>query len=332
MPVPNAVLNSAAALFNIMDKSIETLHGGHFSHVYGFNQDSKSFILRITPPDPEINKIQMLAILEWMEYLAGKGASVPRPIHSKNENLLEEINYKDQLYLAAVVDAADGILSEEMPLRDWNNELYQTLGRTIGKIHTLSSQNTIDGAVRIRPDWDRVSNNFNPEHVQDADLALILSEREKVVEYMQSFSKDIDSFGLIHGDLHMGNFFIDAQVNKITIFDFDDCVYGWFMMDIATLIFDYPVVYPPSGEPDIVENFIIHLLEGYVSEKPTDKFWISQLPYFLKLLEIGIYLQVYKAHDIQDSESWIGKFMSGRKERIERGEPYLDFNFIQFAG
>jgi Ser/Thr protein kinase RdoA (MazF antagonist) len=326
MPIPNKVLNSAAALFNIRDTSIEPLHGGHFSHVYGFNQDSTSFVLRVTPPNPEINNIQMLNILEWMGYLAGNGASVSRPILSKENNLLEEINYNGQTYLAAVFEAADGILSEEMPLPDWNDELYRALGRTVGKIHALSAQNMRDGAARIRPKWDLIPNNFNPGNVQDADLSLILSEREKVVSYLRSLPKDVDSFGLIHGDLHMGTFFIDIQV------DFDDCVYGWFMMDIATLIFDYPVVYPPSGENDSVENFIIHLLEGYVSEKPTGKFWINQLPYFLKLLEIGIYLQVYRSHDVQDSESWIGKYMPGRKERIERGELYLDIDFIQITG
>jgi len=101
------------------------------------------------------------------------------------------------------------------------------------------------------------------------------------------------------------------------------------MMDIATLVFDFPVVYPETGNNELVENFITHLLKGYISVKPISEFWINQLPDFLKLLEIGIYMQVYKDYDPEDNESWIGKFMPGRKARIEDGIPYLEINFEQ---
>jgi len=160
-------------------------------------------------------------------------------------------------------------------------------------------------------------------------LNIINAEREKVVDYLNSLPKENDNFGLIHGDLHLGNFFIDITRNKIAIFDFDDYVYGWFMMDIATLVFDFPVVYPETGNNELVENFITHLLKGYISVKPISDFWINQLPDFLKLLEIGIYMQVYKDYDPEDNESWIGKFMPGRKARIEDGIPYLEINFEQ---
>ena len=158
-------------------------------------------------------------------------------------------------------------------------------------------------------------------------MAIINAQRGKVVSYLNSLPKENNSFGLIHGDLHLGNFFIDDTENKITIFDFDDCVYGWYMMDIATLVFDFPVVYAQTNEHELTKNFTRHLLNGYISEKPTSMYWIKQLPHFLKLLEIGIYMLVYKDYDPEDNQSWIGKFMLGRKESIENDIPYLDIDF-----
>jgi Ser/Thr protein kinase RdoA (MazF antagonist) len=113
--------------------------------------------------------------------------------------------------------------------------LYRTLGSTIGKIHALAAQFNQTQPTKIRPEWDGIPNNFNPESDQDPGLAILNAEREKVVNYLNSLPQELGSFGLIHGDLHLGNFFVDVTGNKITLFDFDDCVYGWFMMDNAIL-------------------------------------------------------------------------------------------------
>ncbi len=254
MTVPESILDSALALFNIKDTRFEPLPGGHFSSVYGFSQGSRPFVLRITPPNPEIDFEEMHAILKWMRYLAEHGASVPSPVLSSDDKLIEIIEHEEVSYLAVVLEAADGILSEEMRLEQWNHELYKTLGTTIGKIHAIATQFNQSQPTKIRPDWDRVPNNFSPESDQDPDLAIINAQRGKVVSYLNSLPKENNSFGLIHGDLHLGNFFIDDTENKITIFDFDDCVYGWYMMDIATLVFDFPVVYPQTNEDDLTNR------------------------------------------------------------------------------
>lgn len=48
---------------------------------------------------------------------------------------------------------------------------------------------------------------------------------------------------------------LDVIPNKeITIFDFDDCVYGWFVMDIATLLFDILVVYQGAAKGELASN------------------------------------------------------------------------------
>jgi hypothetical protein len=48
---------------------------------------------------------------------------------------------------------------------------------------------------------------------------------------------------------------------------------------------------------------------------------------FLKLLEIGIYTQVYRFYDPHDADPWVEKFMADRKDRIEHDVPYLEMDF-----
>ena len=54
--------------------------------------------------------------------------------------------------------------------------------------------------------------------------------------WLDSLPKDDDCYGLIHADIHQGNFFVDENDN-ITIFDFDDCHYHWFAYDLAVPLF-----------------------------------------------------------------------------------------------
>lgn len=237
------------------------------------------------------------------------------------------IDHNGQNYLAVVIEAANGTLSEEVDIKQWNEELYRILGRTIGKIHHIATHYVPSSPVLKRPAWDAITNNFNPITDDNPSLVNIMSKRKEVLDHLERLPQSEDSYGLIHGDLHFGNFYIDIPNKAITIFDFDDCVDGWFVMDIATLLFDILVVYQGTDKEELASSFLLNLLQGYTKEKSISLFWISQLPYFLKLLEIGIYLLVYKDYDTSDNVSWIGKFMVKRKARIENGLPYIDLDY-----
>jgi hypothetical protein len=91
------------------------------------------------------------------------------------------------------------------------------------------------------------------------------------------------------------------------------------------------VLYPGPDKEPFAHRFLANYLEGYRTEMPLDTFWLGQLPHFLKLIEIGVYYQVRGIYDPQDRESWVGRFMPGRRERIEHGVPYVDVDFASFA-
>jgi len=124
----------------------------------------------------------------------------------------------------------------------------------------------------------------------DASQAVIAEKRAEVI---RELPKDKDGYGLIHTDLHFANFFVDVETGTVTIFDFDDCAYGWYVMDIAMTLLDAMVVHAGTDRAVSTEAFAAAFLKsylrGYTAEAPMSAFRASQLLHFLKLLEIGLY-------------------------------------------
>jgi len=140
-----------------------------------------------------------------------------------------------------------------------------------------------------------------------------------------------EAFGLVHCDLHFGNFFLETHKQIITLLDFDDCAYGWFVMDIAVPLFDILVLYTARKKEKYGQDFLRNFMTGYLAENPLSMFWLEQLPLFLKLVEINVYDLVAKSYP-DPADEWVMKFMPGRQKRLENDTPYTDLNYSALAG
>jgi Ser/Thr protein kinase RdoA (MazF antagonist) len=324
---PPPFIEKAARRYGVSAADLTPMVGGHVTYVCSFTRDGKDCVLRITPPNEEIDLPAMRAILPWMRFLAEGGASVAAPVLSQNGHLIELIEQDGQMYIAVAFERAPGIRAEELTFDQWNDALFERLGQTAGKMHALAKSYTPTGADLKRPEWNAAGNCYHPPEALPPSEAIAAEKQARLFEVVQTLPKDEDSYGMIHADLHGGNFFVDVDTSTITIFDFDDCAYGWFVMDIAMSVFDMLVLYPGPDREVFIERFLQSYLKGYRTENTINVFWLGQLPYFLKLLEIGVYTQVYAYHDPTDTESWVGRFMANRKYRIEHDVPYIDIDF-----
>ncbi len=57
----------------------------------------------------------------------------------------------------------------------------------------------------------------------------------KRLEVFQSLTKNPEEYGLVHFDFSDGNYHIDMESGNITVFDFDNSMYCWYMFDLANL-------------------------------------------------------------------------------------------------
>ena len=97
-------------------------------------------------------------------------------------------------------------------------------------------------------------------------------------------------------------------------------------------LFDVLVLYGAEAEEEqqaFTKRFMRCYLAGYRSENALLEDWLAQIPRFLKLKEICVYAPLIGHPDISLPDTWVGRFMNGREERITNDLAYVDLEFTQ---
>ena len=136
-----------------------------------------------------------------------------------------------------------------------------------------------------------------------------------------------DNFGLIHGDINVGNFTVDESVG-IAAFDFDECQYSWYIEDIAIQLYYLLYVFgedSKSERKDQYELFIKHFELGYTEEaRQMPDSWKDQLKLFLRLREIIVVVGMYRSWDLSQPDDWTRDFLQDSRMRITKGISLID--------
>jgi Ser/Thr protein kinase RdoA (MazF antagonist) len=289
---------------------------GFESFIYAFAKGDGEYILRIGHSRRRsVNMIQ--GEVDWLNYLAAGGAGVARAVLSAKGELVEVLpdGQGDHFLATAFVKAKGGHVKREM----WHEAFWVDYGRFLGKIHALTKNYTPSQPEWRRPDWD--SPIYQETHWLPESEGLVRQKYEELMAYLATLPQDRECYGLVHQDAHRGNFFVD-EAGQITLFDFDDCMYCWYVQDIAMVLF-----YAITNEPDMDElarNFFKHFRQGYEEENVLDPIWYKEIPHFLKQREIDLYAVIHRSFGLEAiTDSWVGRFMQERKERIENDVPYV---------
>ena len=196
-------------------------------------------------------------------------------------------------------------------------------GEVLGRIHRLTKSYVPSKPAWRRPEWDTPA-NMNTANLLPASETAAQAKFQDLMDYLQILPKDGNSYGLIHQDAHGGNFFVHN--GQITLFDFDDCVYSWFIYDIAMVLF-----YAALGANDkatYTQDFMRNFLRGYSQENFLDPKWLREMPYFLKLREIDLFGLIQHDFDMENlDDPWCVSYMKGRKELIDQDIPFIDFDW-----
>ena len=128
-----------------------------------------------------------------------------------------------------------------------------------------------------------------------ARLDLFRRTAELIRHRLAQFGTGQDRFGLIHGDLRLDNLLLNQ--GKVKVIDFDDCGFGWYMYDAATVVSFYEHLPAANG-------LIGHWLEGYRTVKAVSKEEEEEIPTFIILRRlllvawIGSHLQADLARSL----------------------------------
>jgi amicoumacin kinase len=316
----DTILSAARARYAISAESIRLLDGFE-SFIYEFDRPEGHFILRLghnLRRTPEM----IQAEVDWINYLADGGLSVSRAIPSERGRLVEEVEdgRGGRFLCTAFVKARGGPAKREQI----NDRLFVRYGRLLGRIHALSRSFVPVSLERTRYAWDSEANNTPDRQLGPAE-ARVREKHERLLAYLRTLPRGPEVYGMIHQDAHLGNVFVDEEYN-LTLFDFDDCVYGHFIYDIAMVV-SYVSAWGGEDPAGFTARFLPVFLSGYREQAGLEGRWLREIPYFLKLREIDLFAAILHTMGETPEDPWCARFMAGRRERIESDVPFIDLDW-----
>ncbi|WP_127583769.1 phosphotransferase enzyme family protein [Paenibacillus koleovorans] len=272
------ILSRAALSFGF---DVETLAfiSNSTNEVYRFSKNDLPYILRLSEkPFDYVNNIK--AEVHWVRYLAENGIKVSLPITTTDGQLIAVYNENEKWVIAAAFQMAPGIFFDREP-QMWGPSLFNQWGELMGKIHQLTKSYNLGDPSLKRADWGPAKND-NP-HLQEGNYRILLDKLRSFERKISSFPKDEKSYGLIHYDFHPYNFLIEQ--GEITVFDFDDSIYGWFALDIGVAathaVWWGSPKHDRKSKHEFAKQFLNEFLTGYFKQNNFDTFWIQQIPLFM---------------------------------------------------
>lgn len=299
---------------------------GFESFIYRFERPDGKFILRIGHSGRRSAAL-IHGEVDWINHLAANNVRVARAIPSLRNELVEPIpdGVDGEFLCTAFVHAPGG------PARgdSFNEKTFRNYGRLLGQMHRLARAYRVSNPAWRRHEWDSPENNTAESHMP-ARERLALEKYRAVSAHLQSLPRVPEGYGMIHQDAHPGNFFVTEDFD-LTLFDFDDCVYGHFIYDIAMVLF-----YTAVNEKDSAEftgRFMPIFFSGYREENQLDPAWLEQLPHFMKLREIDLFAVIHFSFEDGDNPDnpWCARYMQGRRARIENDVPFIEFDWKSLA-
>jgi len=316
------VLYEAARRFGLLESSLKVL-GAFENYVYEGQKDGISYILRLTHSSHRSTNM-VLGELDWINFLSANGVMVSKSLPSCSGNLAEEIYVDSDYFIVTLFEKAEGKLLDSKNNEEWNHSIFKAWGNIIGKMHKTTKKYEVPNDEIKRPQWNEDDlldlEKYIPENEKN-----IIEIGYKLLSYFDTLPKDKDCFGLIHTDIHSGNFFVHNE--EITVFDFDDCSYQWFISDIAIALY-YSVWSccddkTTEEKEQFAQEFLQAFLDGYNLENKLSEFWINQIPYFLKLRDLNLYSVLRKKWDLDNLNEKQIKLLNEIKTRIEKQIPIV---------
>jgi Ser/Thr protein kinase RdoA (MazF antagonist) len=291
------------------------------NYVYEFKSHKERRILRLTHSSHH-SEDEIIAELDWVNFLVRHGIPASRPLLSKNRCLTERFEVEDSYFIAVVFEYAPGHFIDSSDPKEWNPQFFQTLGRTMGRMHHASKLYDTTHLRQKRSHWYDDDLLQNAADYLPSDQKQAAADMEMLLARLAQNTPTADCYGLVHCDVNPTNFHINN--GQITLFDFDDCAYNWFVNDIAVTLPMYSKQFTEEGWETRMTEFFQWYMKGYNEENHLDEFWLDYLPDCLRLQNLITLIACYKAN-VPNSE--YHSFYELVLKTYLQGHPLFTFDF-----
>ena len=232
----------------------------------------------------------------WTSSLSNAGLLVPEAVVTRSGEAYTSVSFlnSSEYRYVGLVKWIEGTILNDLILdleeKDVS-DVYESLGKVVAKFHkaTIAWEKPkdfkrhsfdTDGFLGNKPFWGRFWEAQNATTRERKKLSLI---RNNITEILSKLPRDINSFGMIHADLHSQNVLIQGK--SLSVIDFDDSGFGWYGFDLAVAIWDRLDFTATGCHFDIAYK---SLIRGYLEERPNAKGIIETIPAFLLMRTLMI--------------------------------------------
>lgn len=302
--------------------------------LYEITDDSGVKILRITS-NKHRTKSQITAELQWIDLLKAGGVNACAAIKADGENAIHSFETPTDILHCVLFEKA---LGKPINLELLNDELYFLHGALIGKIHKITRECPAK-ISESRFEWqnNRLYTSDIQEYLPNFAKEKISTISKELIGEALVLPRTNTTYGIIHFDLHYGNFYKNDK--ELWLYDFDNCSNGYFINDIAKVlwssVFTYHRATQFQGKNPFFDNPAVdRILEsvwapfwaGYRSENEIDRSWFEQIPLFFELIHLKEFVHHYR-HKVPYRNEELRNIFAFEQKQIEQRIVPVSFDF-----
>ncbi len=267
-----------------------------------------------------------LAEAEYVHYLALGGADTVDVIPSVNGRLVEQIG---KLYVSAFTLAKGDQIAEHgyryregVPL----SEYFYNTGKVLGKIHALSKRYKPQNR---RFDFFEKYNEVYFDELIPQEYTALKKALSSLVGKLRALPKTKDTYGMVHFDFSDGNYNIDYDTGRITVFDFENCRTCFYLFDLANL-WTHGVGWiaheSEAGKRQaFMDEYFDILLDGYRSETTITDDELTHLPIMIQAVLME---NIIDEFEVQKAET--GEFENDEEQAYRMECMLCDIEYMGF--
>lgn len=264
-----------------------------------FIYDCGDKFLRISPSNIR-SKSEIEAEISWLIYLKENQIAVVELIQSNSKNYFEIIDYQDN-YSTAV--CFKRIIGDKISKPHWNDKHFQRLGKLTGLLHRVGKKYVPKDNLKYE-EWDTI-HEFESYKYLPQDKRELPELHHKIVNQINQYPKSKENYGLIHYDIHHGNYMLNRQNSELILLDFEVSCKSWFINDISTVLY-YANHFPKKiGNEEFESHFMSQFWKGYEQEheiREEEKEWMPKFLLYRDLMVYGFISNIWKKKELNKTQ------------------------------
>lgn len=240
---------------------------------------SRSAILRVHRVDYH-SRDAIESELDWLAALrAESDVSTSEVVPTANGERVVTVEVGGRERHAVLFQVVPGLEPDDASI---GTSDFETLGAITARLHTHSLGWTQPPSftrfswdwhhsLGDRPRWGRWQDGIG---VGSDEISVLSRAADLVRRRLEEYGTENDRFGLVHADLRSANLLVEGD--DVTVIDFDDCGFSWFMYDFGTAVSFV------EHDPRLPE-WQAAWLQGYRSVTPLDTEHEAMLPTFVMM-------------------------------------------------